>query len=97
MVETETISSSFIYKQQGLAQCLDYSRAWINTLTEYINELKENSRLFLSKMVWNWPGQKTRSVWDKIGFQVSQLEDEWDPWDKGQSGLNQPCKVMSGK
>jgi len=62
MVEIEPVSSSFVDTQQGLSQCLDCSRAWINALTGYINELKENSRLFLSKMVWNWTGRETRSA-----------------------------------
>lgn len=59
MLEIEPVSSSFVDTQQGSAQCPDCSKAWINALTGYVNELKENSRLFLHKMVQNWTGQET--------------------------------------
>lgn len=55
-VETGTIFSSFVFKQQDLAQCLEYIRSYINVLIEYINKLKERSRLFWSKRMWNWRG-----------------------------------------
>lgn len=95
-VETEPISSSFVDPRQDLAQCLDCSRAWINALTEYICELKENSRLFLSKIVWNWTGWETRSGCLGLGWFPGEFSSRMSVTHR-KRGWNWLSSAMCGK